>query len=455
MRAWRSLFGTVLLLGGFSAPARSETHDWPQWRGPVRDGVWRETGLVEKFPPGGPKVKWRTPIEAGYSGPAVAAGRVYLMDRQRAKDAAGKPLRPTMDGIPGNERVLCFDAAGGKSIWTHAYDCPYTIDYPSGPRTTPAVRDGWVYVLGAMGDLRCLDDSKGTVRWARQLTKDYDAEPPVWGFAAHLLLDGDLVYSLVGGQGSAVVAFNKETGKEVWRALSSREVGYSPPMIYEAGGRRQLIIWLSESLNALDPATGQLLWTQQYPSSGPPQRPAVNIMTPLLDGELLLVSTFYHGPMMLELAQDRPAARVFWQGHSNNPGRPDGLHCLMATPVIRDGFVYGVGANGELRCLDAQTGKQKWETFEATTGSSTDCATAFLIPQGNRFVIFNDSGELLLAELSPKGFRQISRAAVIEPTLTARGRTVVWSHPACAGRCLFVRNDKELVCLDVAVDSRQ
>src|SRR5262249_26344152 len=154
---------------------------------------------------------------AGYSGPAVVGDRLYVMDRERATDAEGKPLRPTRQGIPGNERVLCLDATNGNQVWKHEYDCPYKVSYPSGPRTTPLIREGRVYTLGAMGDLRCLDAATGTLRWAKNLAKEYHVEAPVWGWAAHPLLDGDLLYTLVGGEGSAVVALHKDTGKEVWK----------------------------------------------------------------------------------------------------------------------------------------------------------------------------------------------------------------------------------------------
>jgi outer membrane protein assembly factor BamB len=425
--------------------------DWPQWLGPNRDGVWRETGLLARFPAGGPKVLWRTPLGTGYSGPAVAEGRIYVMDRQRALDADGKPRRPTREGIPGIERVVCLSAADGKRIWKHEYDCPYTISYASGPRTTPLVHQDRVYTLGAMGDLLCLERASGKVRWAKNLVKEYKLDgPPVWGWAGHPLLDGDLLYCLVGGEGSAVVAFHKDTGKEVWRALSTEEIGYSPPMIYEAGGKRQLIIWLSESINALDPATGKAYWTQAYPVGVPLQRPAVNIATVRRMDDLLFLSTYYHGPMMLKLAADRPDATVLWKGKSNNVAKPDGVHILMAAPMLKDGYIYGVCANGELRCLKADTGQQLWETYAATGGKKTDCATAFIVPQGDRYILFNDQGDLILAHLSPKGYQEIDRAHILEPVQEARGRQVVWSHPAFAERCVFARNDKEMVCISLA-----
>jgi outer membrane protein assembly factor BamB len=372
------------------------------------------------------------------------------MDRQRATDASGKPVRATRDGIPGKERILCLNATDGKEVWKHEYDCPYRVSYPTGPRTTPLVRDGRVYGLGTMGDLRCLEAGTGRVKWSKNLPREYNTDPPVWGYAASLLLDGDLLYTLAGGKGSAVVALHKDTGKEVWRALTTEDVCYSPPMIYEAGGKRQLIIWHAEAINALDPATGKVYWSQPYPVGKNNGQPAVHIATVRHADDLLFLSSAYYGPMMLRLAGDKPAATLLWKGKSDKMERPDGLHSLMAAPTLKDGYIYGVCANGELRCLDAQTGKQRWETYAATGGKKADCGTAFLIPQGNRFVIFNDQGDLILADLSPQGYKEISRARILEPVEAARGRQVVWSHPAFAHRCVFARNEKEMVCVSMA-----
>jgi outer membrane protein assembly factor BamB len=423
--------------------------DWPQWLGPQRDGVWREKGLMEKFPAGGPKVLWRMPLGTGYSGPAVADGKLYVMDRQRAAGPDGKPMRPTRKGILGNERVLCFDAATGKPLWKHEYDCPYKVSYPSGPRTTPLIAGGKVWTLGAMGDLLCLEADSGKVIWQKNLAREYDLDsPPAWGWSASPLLDGDLLYCTVGGEGSAIVAFNKDTGKEVWKALSTEEIGYSPPMICPINGKRQLLLWLSESVNGLDPATGKVLWTQQFPVDRAPQRPAVNIATIRCTGDRLFVTNFYHGSLMLKFEDGKPS--ILWRGKSNNPAKPDGLHGIMAAPLIHEGYIYGTSGDGELRCLDAETGKVVWQTYAATGGAKADCGTAFIVPQGKRFVLFNDQGELILARLSPKGYEKIDRARILKPDHEARGRTVVWSHPAFAHRCVFARNDEEIVCVSLA-----
>lgn len=454
MRIWKGRntgLAALLLVAAAAAPGRAD--DWPQWLGPQRDGVWRETGLLDKFPAGGPKVLWRSPLGTGYAGPAVAGDRVYVLDRRRTLDADGKPKPPTRDGILGTERVVCLGASDGKVIWKDEYPCPYTISYPSGPRTTPVVRDGRVYTLGAMGDLRCYDAATGKPVWTKNFLKDYGLDaPPVWGWAAHPVLEGDLLYCLVGGKGSAVAAFHKDTGKEAWHALDTKEICYSPPTLIRAGGKRQLVVWLSDSINGLDPDTGAVYWTQAYPVGRQPQRPAVNIATVRHEGDRLFLSTFYHGPMMLQLAADRPAVSVLWRGKSNDASHPDGMHILMATPLLRDGHVYGIGAAGDLICQDAATGKKLWSTFAATGGEESLYGTAFLVPQGDRVVIFNDQGDLILAHLTPEGYKEIDRAHLLDPLQEVGGRHVVWSHPAFAHRCVFARNDKEMVCVSLAAN---
>jgi outer membrane protein assembly factor BamB len=440
---------TLLLAISLLFISGARAGDWPQWLGAQRDGIWRETGLLEKFPPGGPKVMWRTSLGIGYSGPAVAGDRVFVMDLDRPTDQNGKPLRATRKGVPGTERVLCLSAADGHVLWKHAYDCPYTISYPGGPRITPTVEHDRVYVLGAMGNLAALGTADGKLAWSKNLVEQYKIEVPVWGYAAHLLIDGDLLYSLVGGEGSAVVAFDKNTGAEVWKALSSQEVGYSPPMIYTLAGRRQLIVWLSEAIYGLDPATGAQIWKHEYPEGVPPQRPAVNIITVKASGDRLFISTFYHGPMMLEVKSDGQAA-VVWKGTSNNPLKPDGAHCLMASPVFVGNEGYAVGSLGELRCFKLDTGEPLWQSYAPIAGKKADSGCVFIVPQDKRYVMFNDQGDLILADLSADGYREIDRAHVLEPVSFARGRDVVWSHPAFANKCVFARNDKEMICVSMA-----
>src|SRR5262249_31151423 len=202
------------------------------------DGVWRETGIVAALPPGGPKVLWRAPTDPGYSGPAVAGGRVYVTDRQAAQKVELPDRAMPREDIPGTERVRCLDARTGQALWEHRSDGPSRIGSPSGRRATPLVAGGQVYTLGAMGDLRRLDAATGRLVWARNFRQDYKLRPPAWGWAAAPLLDGDRLICLVGGEGSAVVAFHKDTGQELWRAAGAGGDRHAPPPAPHARGPR-------------------------------------------------------------------------------------------------------------------------------------------------------------------------------------------------------------------------
>ncbi|MDB6016735.1 MAG: outer rane biosis protein BamB [Pedosphaera sp.] len=444
---WRSLFILAVLPLLLVSSASLRADDWPQWLGPQRDGVWRETGIVQKFPVGGPPVRWRTAIGGGYSGPAVADGRVYLTDRQVDKEANHSADPMDRGVIHGTERILCLDQATGNILWKHEYEAAYTMSYSAGPRATPVVSGGKVYTLGAEGNLFCLEAKKGEVVWSHDFKKDYGVRTPLWGFSANPLLDGDRLICLVGGTNTIVVAFNKDTGKEMWHALTAREPGYSPPVIIKAGGKRQLIIWDPVAVNSLNPETGEVYWSQPAEA-----KMGLSIATPRKMGDLLFVTSFYNGSVMLRLDTGKPAATPLWQSKKISEKNTDALHSIISTPFLENGYIYGVCSYGQLRCLKADTGERVWETFKATTPDDKEMrwANAFIVKNGNRFFICNEKGDLIIAKLSPKGYEEISRAHLLEPTNTDTGRDVVWSHPAFAGRCVFARNDKEIICVRLA-----
>ncbi len=423
--------------------------DWPQWLGPQRDAVWRETGIVEKFPTSGLKFRWRAPIGGGYSGPAVAEGRVYVMDRQLGKGATN-PANPFARGeIPGSERVLCLNEADGKILWQHEYNCPYTVSYASGPRATPTVHAGKVYTVGAEGNLVCLDAKKGALLWSRNFKKDFGVKTPTWGFAGHPLIDDKKLICLVGGVGSVAVAFDKDSGKELWRALSAKEPGYAPPMIYEFAGKRQLILWHPEAVNSLDPETGKVYWS--YPLTRSIQS-GMTIPTPRQYGGQLYLTSFYNGSLMLRVGKDKPS--LVWASKKVSEKDTDGLHSVFATPIIEDGYIYGPCSYGQFRCLKADTGERIWETFEPTTGKSERWGNAFIVKNGERCFLFNEKGDLIIAKLSPEKYEEISRAHLLDPTNRDAGRLVVWSHPAFANKCVYARNDQEIVCVSLAAEGK-
>jgi len=438
----------LLLLAGSTLRA----DDWPQWLGPKRDGVWREKGLIEKFPTGGPKVVWRQPIGMGYAGPAVADGKVFVTDRLLAKDAK-IPLNAfdSKTVVNGSERVHCLKESNGETIWTHEYPCNYRVSYAAGPRCTPTVDGDRVYTLGTMGDLFCFNIADGKVLWSKNFVKDFGAQVPVWGFSAHPLIDGNKLICLAGGSGKRLVmAFNKMTGEVIWTGLSTTgDFGYCPPVIYQVGKTRQLIIWHNESVNGLDPETGKLYWTQPFEIKA-----SLTAPMPRYENGRLLVTSFYNGSRMYELNEDKPEAKLIWRGKSNSEraDNTDGLHSIMPTPIFHGDYIYGVCSYGQLRCLKSATGERVWESLVPTTGKLERWGNAFLVEQGERCWLFNERGELIIAKLTPDGYDEIDRAKIIEPTnkLLGPSRPVVWMHPAFANKAVYARNDQEIIKVSAA-----
>ncbi|HIK95093.1 MAG TPA: pyrrolo-quinoline quinone [Planctomycetes bacterium] len=411
--------------------------DWPQWGGPNGDIVWRESGIVDTLPTDGllPRA-WSAPVGEGYSGPAVANGKVYLTDRIIAER---------------NERILCFDAQSGKQVWKHEYPARYTVSYPAGPRATPVVNEGRVFTIGAVGHLFCMDADTGNQIWKADFQADYGTELPNWGMAASPIVDGEKLITLVGGSdGALVVAFDKVTGKEIWRSLEDDAVGYCPPVILEFGGRRQLIVWHPAAISSLDPETGGVIWEVPWAI-----RYGLCIPMPRQVGNHLFLTAFYDGPMMLQVGAD--SAEIVWQGEGTDEQNTDGLHSIMPTPWVNRDNIFGVCSYGQLRGLNAKTGERLWETLEAT--GSGRWWNAFLIPHqpdgqaqsaSDRFFIHNEQGDLIIAELTADGYNELSRARLVEPTRKVQRRMTIWSHPAFAMKSVFARNDKELVRVNLA-----
>ena len=413
--------------------------DWPQWMGPQRDGVWREKGIVQALPANGPKIKWRVAGGGGYAGPAVADGRVYVMDYQTDGDIKPGPSRK--NELDGTERIRCLSAKDGSVIWEHAYPCHYSVSYPVGPRATPTVDGNRVYALGTMGHLWCLNAKSGVVIWSLDIRKKLGTKTPWWGYSSHPLIDGDRLISLVGGEAGAVVAFDKNTGKVLWQSLPTAEPGYCPLSIIQAGGVRQLMAFHPQSVNGLNPETGKVYWSQPLQTDY-----GMSIIAPLKWKNYLFVGGIINKAFVLDLAADRPAAKVVWRAAK---GR--GIGPVNAPPFVEDGYLYGVDRFGELRCVQMRDGKQKWSTLAAATkGETLNSATAFLIKHDDRFFIFNEQGDLILARLSPKGYAELGRANILKPSTEAFGRKVVWSYPAFAEKCMFARNDQEVVCVSLS-----
>ncbi len=409
--------------------------DWPQWRGANRDGVWKETGIIEKFDSPRIEWKWRVPISSGYSGPTVADGRVYVMDRV----VEPKEI----------ERVHCFEWRTGSALWSHDYECQYGgVGYQAGPRASVLVNEGRAYSLGSTGQLCCLDAVNGQVLWERDLKQQYAIRVPNWGIAASPVIEDDLLIVQIGGAGDAcLAAFDRVTGQPRWQALSD-DASYSAPIVIDQAGRRVLVCWTGNRIVGLDPATGDLYW--QYPF--PWEKWPIGIATPVVRNELLLLSEAHKGSLLLQVSQASTQVEKRWHRRREDLENDAALHCLISTPYIDGQFIYGADSSGVLRCLRLETGEQVWE--DRTAVPENRWATIHLVRNADRTWLFNERGELIIAHLTPDGFDEISRAKLIDPTTDQLRRRdgVTWSHPAFAYRHVFARNDKELVCADLSAN---
>ncbi|MEN8117663.1 MAG: PQQ-binding-like beta-propeller repeat protein [Bacteroidota bacterium] len=416
----------VFVLGGFMTDAQ----DWPDWRGAKRDAVWHSSEIVEKFESEIIKPKWSVKIGPGYSGPTVAAGKVYVTDRIE------KPEQ--------KERVLCFDEQSGKKIWEFSYDCEYFgVGYPAGPRASVVINQGKAYSLGTMGNLFCFDANSGDVLWQKDLDKEYKINMPIWGIASTPLIVNDkIIVHVSGSKNACVVAFNKDSGKEMWRNLNDR-AGYSAPILIEKAGKRVVVNWTEHSLSGLNPETGKVYWHFPWKTGS-----GMSIATPVLYNDHVFVSAFYSGALLVKLGDDYTTAKKVWQRSGESERKTDALHCVMNTPVIINGFIYGVDSYGELRCLEFDTGDRIWE--DQTAVNRNRWANIHFIQHEDKIWMFNEQGELIISELSPNGFKEISRTKLIEPTKKQLARGVTWTHPAFANKHVFIRNDKELICADLS-----
>jgi outer membrane protein assembly factor BamB len=394
-------------------PAPDQAGDWPQWRGPQRDGFSAET-LPGKWPEGGPPVLWRVPVGRGFSSLAVAGGRVYtMMQEEPAGAAAGRAST--------HEAVVCWDAATGRERWRFRYPNRYDERFGSGPRSTPAVAGGFVYAVGPTGILHCLRADTGAKVWRRDLLEELGADRPRYGVAFSPLIEGDLVITTPGGPGAAVAAFHRRTGKLAWKT-GDDPVGYSSPVATSAAGVRQLLVLTNNALLSLRPQDGHLYWRHPWQPAG-----GFNIATPIPFGDYVFLSSGYgKGCALLEVgtAPDGSlrAGTVYEHRRMRN---------YFASSVRYGDHIYGFD-NAELTCLDVRTGQVAWrERGRFKKGS-------LLIANG-RLIVLGEHGRLALAEATPAGYREQSSFQV--------SVNKCWTVPALAGGKLYVRDEGQLVCL--------
>lgn len=424
----RSLALCLLLPSLLCGQQELSLTDWPQWRGPDRQGTWYNGPETDTLFPGMLQVIWAVKVGPGYNGPTLSDGKVYVMDY-----------------MDGNERVISYDAESGKKLWSYSYPVSYSVGYPTGPRASVLVSEGKAYSWGTMGHLKCFEAATGQVLWQINTLESYKVRLPIWGLASNLLMANDkLIVQLGGESGACLVAFHKDTGREIWRALED-EASYSAPLLIQQAGKRVVVCWTGESISGLDLHSGQVYWSLPFV----PGNMIMNIADPVYDPPYLFLSGFFDGSYLLELDQETPSARLIYHRHGSSERKTEALHCCISTPQIRNGYVYGIGSYGEGRCLDLLTGERIWE--DLTLVPKARWANVHLVKQGEMTWGFNELGELLLGRFTPEGYVDRGRVKVIDPvSISPNPRNgVCWSHPAFSGRRIFIRSDDQLLCIQV------
>jgi outer membrane protein assembly factor BamB len=380
---------------------------WTGFRGAARDGHYRERPVRTNWPAQGLTPLWKQPAGGGYASFAIGGGRAFTIE-QRA----------------GKEVVAAYDPMTGREVWTTSWDAIFEENLGGdGPRATPAWSDGFVFALGAKGELRCLDDASGKTVWRKNILEDNAATNIDWGMAASPLVIDDVVIVLPGGgNGKSVVAYQRKTGDRVWSALDDKQA-YTSPMIATLAGTSQLVVVSTTRMMGLSLGRGELLWS--YPWE---VMMGMAASQPLLLGDDRVFISSGDGPtaavVRIEKAGDAFTAREVWQNNR--------MKNKFTSSVLLDGYIYGLDA-GILACMDAATGELKWKGGRYGYG-------AVILASGH-LIVLTEGGDLALVRAAPDAHHEVSRFPVLD------GKT--WNHPAMADGILLVRNLKQMAAFDL------
>ena len=376
-------------------------------RGPRRDGAYTEVAVRTSWPAGGLKPQWKQPIGGGYASFAIARGRAFTIEQRRDQEV-----------------VAAYDVVTGRELWTQKYDAAFReVMGGDGPRATPTWSDGLVYSLGALGELRCLDEKTGAVIWRVNILDDNGAANLQWGMSASPLIVDDTVVVLPGGpNGKSVVAYDRRTGRRAWSSLSDRQA-YVAPMLATVAGVRQLIVVSASRMIGLSPDKGELLWEYSWTTSYD-----INAAQPLLVSptRLFISSGYGQGAAVIEVSAAAGAlsAREVWKNVR--------MKNRFASSVLHDGFIYGFDEN-ILACMDAATGALKWKGGRYGYGE--------LILASGQLIVLSEDGELALVRAAPTAHEELARGPALE------GKT--WNHPAMDRGILLIRNAQEMAAFDL------
>jgi outer membrane protein assembly factor BamB len=390
--------------------------DWPQWRGPERNGISKETGLLKEWPKDGPKLLWQNQqIGSGYSTPAVVGESIYLLSNEGDK-----------------EFVAALSLKDGSKLWftpigkVGANKGP---QYP-GARSTPTIDGDVLYVLGSGGDLACLQTADGKVRWAKNLRTEFGGAPGSWAYAESPLIDGDTLVCTPGGKEATLVALNKKTGEVIWKSAISEgdEAGYASPIIVNDEGVKQYVQFMQKGLVGIDAKSGKFLWRYDKTAAGSP----ANIPSPVEEGGRIYTATGRGGAGLVELKTKDGAIAPEEVYFSKKLPRDIGGAVLLGN------YLYGT-AGPSLMCVDFKTGDVKWE--ERSVAPASICTADGLL------FLHGENGDVGLVQATPDGYQE--KGKFTPPNQPDRGNAKAWAYPVVAHGRLLVRDQGSLWCYDI------
>lgn len=395
--------------------------NWPQWRGPERNGVSSETGLRDEWPAEGPKLLWQVDnLGGGYSTPAVVGDRLYILGSSDLE----------------NEFVQALDAVdGGKQIWQKRIgkvgEPNQRPPYP-GARSTPTVDGQRLYVLGSDGDLLCLDAASGQTIWQKNLRTDFGGDPGEWAYSESPLVDGDVLVCTPGGSEATIIALDKNSAEPLWKLPieGGEEAAYSSVVVSNAAGVKQYVQFLAKGVVGVDAATGKLLWRYDRTAQGSP----ANIPTPLVYGDYVYTASGRGGGAMIKIVKNADgslaAEEAYYEGN---------LPKAIGGTVIVDDHMYGASSDS-LMCVEPTTGEVKWR--ERSLGAASLCAA------DGHLYLHGENGEVALVEANPSQYREKGRFT--PPGAPDRGNSKAWAYPVIADGKLYIYDTGTLWCFDVS-----
>lgn len=399
----------IFIASSFAGPAGKKGTDWPQWRGPNRDGVSLETGLLKSWPEEGPEVIWEAPAGDGFSGISISDGRLY-----------------TMYGKNAFEYLVCLNAEKGEELWRLKVDGKFTNQFGHGTRSTPTVDGNSVYGLSAQGKLVAVKTKNGELIWKHDLQKEYGAQIPQWGISTSPLVYNELLIVDVGGRDYGLVAFNKKNGKVVWKTKTDKP-GYSAPIAVNVNGKKQILNFSGSALISVSPKDGSRYWRYPWVTDYD-----INAATPIFVGpdKVFISSGYNRGGALLKMTPESGSVNVseVWKSRA--------MRNHFSTSLLVDNHLYGFDEK-TLKCINVNTQEEKWAQRGFGKGS--------LITADGHLIVLSDKGILALIEANPSAYVEKATAQVL------KGKC--WTVPTLSDAKLYVRNEKQILCLDITETS--